>query len=91
MKAKFNPGRLVATPGVLRAFQKAGESPFTYLGRHLASDWGEVGREDWAANDRALQEETRLLSAYKLSSGERIWIITEADRSSTCLLLPDEY
>lgn len=57
----------------------------------MGSDWGEVDQEDWKLNDEAVQENTRILSAYSLKSGVRIWIITEADRSSTCILLPSEY
>lgn len=59
--------------------------------RHARGDWGDVGQEDWKANDLALQEGTRILSAYKSSEGIKFWIITEADRSSTTVLLPEEY
>jgi hypothetical protein len=62
-----------------------------YLRRHAAGDWGDVRKEDAQANDMALVERERLLSAYQLATDERIWIITEADRSSTTVLLPDEY
>jgi hypothetical protein len=61
------------------------------LGRQLTGDWGEVGAEDASENDFSLIRGLRLLSAYTLSNGVRIWIITEADRSSTCILLPEEY
>jgi hypothetical protein len=91
MKPKFSFGQLVATPGALRAFENAGESALPYLQRHLTGDWGEVDEHDRAENEYSLQHGFRLLSAYRLSSGERIWIITEADRSSTCFLLPSEY
>ena len=84
-------GQIVATPGALEAFGRAGQNPAEFLRRHCSGDWGELDAEDWAANDRALQEGSRLLSAYKLRDGTKIWIITEADRSSTCLLLPEEY
>ena len=59
--------------------------------RHRAGDWGEVDAADAAANDRAVSEGERVLSAYTLKDGTRLWVITEADRSSTCILLPDEY
>ena len=62
-----------------------------YVRRHVSGDWGEVGREDWAANDKALKVGARLFSAYQLVAGARVWVITEADRSSTTVLLPDEY
>ena len=61
------------------------------LRRHARGDWGEVDAEDWKSNDRSLQEGTRLLSAYRTRSGIKLWIITEADRSVTTVLLPEEY
>jgi hypothetical protein len=91
MKAKFSLGQLVATPGALRALEEAGQNPAFFLEKHLAGDWGEVGSGDWAANDQALVDGSRLLSAYRTLKGVRLWIITEADRSSTCCLLPSEY
>jgi hypothetical protein len=87
----FELGRIVATPGALEAFREAGELEFPYLTRHLLGDWGEVDAHDRRANNRALKEGTRILSAYTLHGGERVWVITEADRSSTCILLPEEY
>ena len=87
----FRLGQLVATPGALAALSEAGQSPLEFLSRHQQGDWGEVGKEDWDANDAALLEGTRLLSAYRTSKGVRIWIITEWDRSVTTILLPDEY
>ena len=89
--AKFPLGQVVATPGVLRALTESGESPTTFLERHVRGDWGDVDAEDSQANDEALVNGGRLLSAYKTLKGERIWIISEADRSSTCVLLPEEY
>jgi hypothetical protein len=87
--AKFNLGQLLATPGVLEA--AGAEDLRAYLNRHAAGDWGDVGTSDARANDRALIERTRLLSAYRLRNGTRIWIITESDRAATTILLPDEY
>jgi hypothetical protein len=84
-------GRLLATPGALAAFAEARETPISYLARHATGDWGSLDEHDKAANEEALRVGARILSAYRLSTGERIWIITEADRSSTTLLLPDEY
>jgi len=86
---RFRPGTIVATPGVLMRVPP--EELLTALGRHLSGDWGELEEHDWRANDSALQDGTRLLSAYVASNGERFWIITEADRGSTTSLLPDEY
>jgi hypothetical protein len=87
--AKFELGQLLATPGVLEAASR--EDLGEYLGRHAAGDWGIVGDADKRANDRSLIEGTRLLSAYRLRSGVKIWIITEADRAATTVLLPSEY
>lgn len=87
----FQLGQLFATPGALAALERAGQSPSEFIDRHLRNDWGEVCKEDWQANDAALKKGTRLLSAYRTSKDERIWIITECDRSVTTLLLPDEY
>ncbi len=87
----FELGRIVATPGALEAFRAAGDVEFKYLMRHLLGDWGEVDGHDLRANNKALKDGTRVLSAYTLPGGEKVWIITEADRSSTCILLPSEY
>jgi hypothetical protein len=91
-KKKIVPlGRIVATPEALKAIEEAGQSPADLLDRHRQGDWGEVEGDDWTRNDDALEDGTRILSAYRTKANVRIWIITEADRSSTCLLLPDEY
>ena len=87
----FALGHVVATPGALHALAFAGEDPGRYLARHAAGDWGELPTEDAHANDEALLAGERLLSAYRLRTGAKLWIITEADRSSTCILLPEEY
>lgn len=86
---KFKLGQLLATPGVLEAAER--EDLVEYLSRHARGDWGVVDRADWQANDRALVEGMRLFSAYLLKDGTKIWIITEADRGATTILLPDEY
>jgi hypothetical protein len=88
---RFSLGRLVATPGALAALFAAGTSPLPYLQRHAAGDWGECGAEDWRANDRALRLGERLFSVDRLADGTRLWIITEADRAATMILLPEEY
>lgn len=90
-KVLFSPGQIVATPAALDALALAGADILDFLGRHLTGDWGEVGAEDALENDLSLVRGLRLLSAYTLSSGTKIWIITEADRSSTCILFPEEY
>lgn len=87
----FPLGRVVATPGALRLLEAYAESPMTYLARHASGDWGAVSADDVRANLQALQEEARLFSAYELPGGERLWVITESDRSATSLLRPEEY
>lgn len=87
----FPLGQTVATPGALEALERNREAARTFLGRHQSGDWGDLDAHDRTENDRAVIQETRILSAYRLTDGTRIWVITEADRSSTCILLPDEY
>jgi hypothetical protein len=86
---RFALGRIVATPGALEA---AGpEGCLVLLRRHAAGDWGDLDAHDLRENGRALKTGARIFSAYETSRAGRIWIITEADRSSTCILLPEEY
>jgi hypothetical protein len=87
----FSPGRIVATPGALQALEEAGQSPAELLPRHLAGDWGDLDQADKDENEFSLEHGFRTLSAYHLATSVTIWIITEADRSSTCLLLPSDY
>jgi hypothetical protein len=87
--ARFPAGRLVATPGALGALSQADIQGA--LRRHLAGDWGDVSEADRAENEAALQFGDRLLSAYRASDGQKFWVLTEADRSVTAVLLPDEY
>ncbi len=84
-------GKLLATPGAFEALSRSHTSLDSLLARHMHGDWGEVGAEDWEANDQALSGGGQLLSAYSLSEGVRLWIITEWDRSATTVLLPCEY
>lgn len=91
MPLRFHPGRLLITPGALALIEASGVSILSLLARHLTGDWGDVSKADAAENELSLVHGFRLLSAYKLTSGQRIWIITEADRSATTILLPDEY
>ena len=90
-KPQFSLGRTLATPGALEALTASGQSPVEFLDRHVRCDWGEVDDEDAEANDDALEHGDRLLSAYRTSAGKKIWVITEADRSATTILLPEEY
>lgn len=88
---RFALGRLVATPGALAALEDNAAGCTAYLERHASGDWGELCEEDMQANEEAVAERLRILSAYRLGDGTKIWIITEADRSATTLLLPEEY
>ena len=90
-RPKFALGKLVATPGALEVLAEAEQTPIEFIARHIRGDWGEVCEEDKQANEDALQHGERLLSAYHTKKGVKLWVITEADRSSTCLLLPEEY
>jgi hypothetical protein len=93
MKKKFQQGQVVLTRGAFEA--DFGQWMADCYVRHLAGDWGDLGEEDKAANEDALKSGLRLFSAYtrKKEGGkeDRIWIITEADRSTTTILLPEEY
>lgn len=84
-------GSVVATPSALAALAAAGQSAHEFLVRHAHCNWGEVSDLDWRANDLALQIAERVLSAYRTKRGVKLWIITEADRSATTILLPREY
>jgi hypothetical protein len=84
-------GQLVATPGAIAAMAKAAQDPADLLARHRSGDWGDLDAEDKAANDAAIAQGGRILSAYHLPNGTKLWIITEADRASTCILVPEEY
>jgi hypothetical protein len=84
-------GQIVATPGALAALEQSGDQPAEFLSRHASGDWGDLCKDDRKENEFSLAHGFRVLSSYKLSNGALIWIITEADRSSTCLLLPEEY
>jgi hypothetical protein len=96
MKPKFQLGQTLATPGALKAMEETGQSPGYFLDRHIQGDWGQVCEEGKRANDQALVDGSRLLSAYTTLLGVKIWIITEAAddegrRASTTAILPSEY
>jgi hypothetical protein len=82
---------VVATPGALRALEKAEQLPAEFLDRHVNGDWGDLPEEDKQENEVSVEQGFRILSAYATSAGDTIWILTEADRSVTTLLLPEEY
>ena len=90
MTAPLPLGRDVATPGALKLLMEAKAHPFDYLARHAAGDWGALCAFDRRQNEMALREGYRVFSSYKVPAGS-VWIITEADRSVTTILLPEEY
>ena len=103
--ARFALGQIVATPGALELLQETGFSAAALVSRHVHGDWGDLCDEDRAENDFAVTRRLRILSCYRLVDAERLaatprdkrsslptlWIITEADRSVTTLLLPSDY
>ena len=88
---RFSLGRLVATPGALRLLEQHKAEPFDFILRHVGGDFGALDVVDAEANEAALKAGLRILSNYPIGDDRRLWIITEADRSVTTLLLPDEY
>jgi len=88
---RFPSGQLLATPAAMDALTKAGDDPRSFLCRHLAGEWGDLTDDDKLANEAALRDGDRVLSSYRISTGEELWVITEADRSATTLLLPSDY
>jgi hypothetical protein len=90
-KPLFNLGQLVATPGALAALEKSGQSPMDFLSRHVTGDWGEIPDEDRKGNQFSLEKGFRLMSSYRTTANDVVWVITESSRSHTTLLLPSEY
>jgi hypothetical protein len=90
MTAPLPLRQVVATPGALKLLMEARAHPFDYLVRHATGDWGELCAFDRRQNEIALREGYRVLSSYPFGE-ERVWVITEADRSVTTILLPEEY
>jgi len=88
---RFQLGRVVATPGALSALEKAEQLPAEFLDRHVNGDWGDVPDADKQENEVAVEQGFRVLSAYTTSAGDRMWVLTDADRSVTTILLPHEY
>lgn len=97
---RFQLGNIYCTPGALEILERLQVNPLVLLGRHIRGDWGCVSKGDAQANVDALREGSRILSAYELTDSTdtadtdksiKIWLITEADRSATTLLLPEEY
>lgn len=87
--AKFRLGRIVATPNALERLTQT--DILTGIQRHQAGDWGDMVEHDRAENELSLKEGLRLLSSYRAANGTKFWLITEADRSVTTVLLPEDY
>lgn len=87
----FRFGALAFSAGIDALVRSGQLDPFAYLRRHLSGDWGDLDQEDLLSNDASILNDHRLLSAYRITPDQTIWIITEADRSLTTVLFPDEY
>ena len=87
--AKFRLGHIVSTPNALARLTQ--EDILHGIQRHQAGDWGELNEKDRQANDQALVNGTRILSVYRAANGTKFWLITEPDRSSSCIMLPEDY
>lgn len=88
---RFEIGQVVSTPGAREALQSSGTNWHELLTRHISGDWGDLSDDDKQENDLSVREGFRILSAYHLPNGTKVWLITEADRSATTFLLPEEY
>jgi hypothetical protein len=91
MPLLFPFGHVVATPSALEALERNSQNALQFLMRHQSGDWGDLDQSDKDENDRSLKHGDRILSAYHLNDQTKIWIISEADQSSTCVLLPEDY
>lgn len=87
----FSLGQLVWTPGAQELFTQLEKSPLELIQRHVAGDWGDMDEEDKKLNTEAIDAGERIFSAYQLDESNKVWVITEADRSVTSILLPSEY
>lgn len=87
----FKLGTVVATPGAIESLEVAGVSVWSLVSRHAQGNYGEVDAEDRQANEDAIKLGERILSVYTLPTGQRMYVITEADRSSTCVLRVEDY
>lgn len=84
-------GNLYITPGAAEILGEKGRDALHFVRRHMSGDWGDLCSEDWDANRLAVEDGSRVFSSYNLGGGYKVWVITEADRSATTVLLPEEY
>ena len=87
----FAMGYLGMSPGARSSLLSLGLNPHVFLTRHVTGDWREMEPEDQQVNRRALSVGSRVFSSYRFGENQTLWVITEADRSSTMILLPSEY
>ncbi len=87
----FSLGKVYLTIGAREALEEANQQPCEFLAEHQRGDWGLVCDDDRRENELSVREGFRILSAYRTARDEKLWVITEADRSSTTILLPEEY
>jgi hypothetical protein len=88
---RFPLGRLLITPAAAEVIEDAGQSPLEFINCHARLEQGELGEEDYKENLFSVDKRLRIFSAFKSATGDKIWVITEADRSATTILLPSEY
>ena len=91
VRPRFTVGWLILTPGALFALVEAQEDPRAFINRHLIGDWGDAGPAEWAANEYAVRHGHSLFSVYHTRHGRTLWVMTEASRYSTTILLPQEH
>jgi hypothetical protein len=84
-------GQVTATPGAIQTLEESGQTPEFFLERHQTGDWGHVCDADRQSNEEAIQLGGRILSAYRTLKGANLWVVTEADRTVTTILTPEEY
>lgn len=87
----FELGQVLATPGAIETLARFAINPIILISRHLSCDWSEMDKDDQQANQEAVKNGTRIFSSYTIAENTKIWVITEADRSATTILLPSEY
>lgn len=90
-KPLFDLGQLAATPGALAALEKAGQNAMDFRSRHVTGNWGEIPEEDRKENQFSLEKGFRIMSSYRTTANDVLWVVTESSRSHTTLLLPSEY
>ena len=90
-KKRFPLGKVVITPPAEAVLQEAGKTHKEFLDRHAGGDWGEIDPDDWNGNEDALTSGGQLMSVYAVTDAQKVWIITDAGRSATTILLPDDY